>query len=141
MEKTESITITVEIEVELPLEKVWKVWTGPEHITNWNFASDDWCCPNAANDLQIGKFFLYRMEAKDGSTGFDFAGTYEEIIPGKLITYVMEDGRRVRIVFKDVDGATKISESFDAEDINSAELQKTGWQAILNNFKKYAESL
>jgi len=134
------MTITVTATVNAPVAKVWTLWTRPEHITRWNAASDDWHTPSAKNDLRVGGKFSARMEAKDGSAGFDFEGTYDAVEPHKLISYTMSDGRQVRVTFLPKDHGTEIVETFDAETENSLELQKTGWQAILNNFKKYAES-
>lgn len=131
--------IKVETLVPLPVEKVWKLWNTPEHITRWNFASLDWHSPTATNDLQQGGKFSYRMEAKDGSEGFDFEGQYEEVVENKLIKYRLGDGREVEVVFKPVDNATYIEETFEAESENSEEMQRQGWQAILENFRKYAE--
>lgn len=131
--------ITVESRVNRPVEKVWEFWTGPEHITKWNNASDDWHTPCAENDLRVGGKFVARMEAKDGSFGFDFEGVYDEVKFNRLIEYTMADGRKVKIVFTSQGNVTSVVESFDAESTNSAEMQKEGWQAILDNFKKYAE--
>lgn len=138
--ETQVKTVTVENTVKAPVEKVWKFWTSPEHITQWNNASDDWHTPRAENDLRTGGKFLARMEAKDGSVGFDFAGEYDEVKPNQLIKYTMGDGRKVRITFSSKGNETKVVETFDAESKNSIELQRTGWQAILDNFKKYVES-
>lgn len=135
----ENKEITVEVLVPLPVEKVWQLWTSPEHITKWNFASPDWHSPEAANDLRLGGKFKYRMEARDKSTGFDFEGEYVEIAPHKKILYKMDDGRKVEIIFKPIDNATYIEETFEPEQDNSRELQKHGWQAILENFRNYAE--
>jgi uncharacterized protein YndB with AHSA1/START domain len=131
--------ITVEVQVDAPMEKVWTCWTMTEHIVNWNFASDDWCCPSATNDLQPNGEFSYRMEAKDGSFGFDFMGTYEVVDTHRKITYKMTDGREVSIEFIIDGNLVTIKELFEAEGTNSDELQRQGWQAILHNFKKYVE--
>jgi uncharacterized protein YndB with AHSA1/START domain len=132
--------ITVEATVNAPIETVWKCWTEPKHITQWNNASDDWHTPHAENDLRVGGKFLSRMESRDGSMGFDFVGTYQEVIEYKMIAYTMEDGRKVEITFVSEDGkTTQVTETFDPENENTLELQKTGWQAILNNFKNYVE--
>lgn len=139
MPTPDKTVITVKATVNAPLEKVWKLWTDPTHITKWNNASDDWHTPKAENDLRTGGKFLCRMEAKDGSMGFDFIGVYSLVDPLKRISYTMEDGRKADITFLENDGFTVISESFEAEDMNSIELQEAGWQSILNNFKKYAE--
>lgn len=131
--------INIEATVRAPIEKVWSLWTEPEHITQWNFASSDWQCPRATNDLKVGGTFSSRMEAKDGSFGFDFEGVYDEVIPCKKIVYTMGDGRKVTSTFTSQGGATQVMTVFDAEADNSLEMQKSGWQAILNNFKSYAE--
>ena len=132
--------ITVEVSLNLPIEKVWDAWTKPEHITNWNFASEDWHCPRAENDARTGGDFSSRMEAKDGSMGFDFAGTYDEVKEHELIAYTIGD-RKVRVTFVPLGFATLVREEFEPENQNSLEMQKNGWQSILDNFKKYAESL
>lgn len=132
--------ISVEALVDAPVEKVWACWTGPEHITQWNNASDDWHTPWAKNDLVPGGRFVSRMEARDGSMGFDFGGVYNEVIENKKIAYTMDDNREVTVSFSEAGTATRIVEEFEAEDQHSAELQQQGWQAILNNFKSYVES-
>lgn len=134
-------TITIEATIEAPIEKVWETWTKPEHITQWSFASEDWFTPKAENDLRPGGKFSTRMEAKDGSFGFDFEGTYDEVTDHKLISYSLEDGRKVKIEFEEKGDQTLVKEIFDAETENPVEMQKAGWQAILNNFKKYTEGL
>ncbi|MGP7817909.1 SRPBCC family protein [Niallia sp. 01092] len=139
MESSNNVKITVETTVKAPVEKVWKYWTEPVHITKWNNASDEWHTPFAENDLRVGGKFLSRMEAKDGSFGFDFSGIYDEVKLNEVISYTISDGRKVKITFIDQENETKINETFDAETINSIELQQQGWQAILDNFKKYAE--
>lgn len=131
--------ITVENKINAPLEKVWACWNSPEHITGWNFASGDWHSPKAENDLREGGSFVYRMEAKDGSFGFDFGGVYDIVRPKEYIEYTLGDGRKVNITFSEEDGATKVTESFEAEGQNTQELQQQGWQAILDNFKNYVE--
>lgn len=140
METANKTKITVETAVKTPVEKVWKLWTTPEHITKWNNASDDWHTPRAENDLRAGGKFLSRMEAKDGSFGFDFEGVYDKVITNELIAYTMGDGRQAIITFINKDNETKVIETFDAENQNSIEMQQSGWQAILDNFKKYAET-
>ncbi|UCS92008.1 SRPBCC family protein [Echinicola marina] len=132
--------ITIKTTVHAPVEKVWRYWTEPEHITKWNAANDEWHCPNASNDLKKGGVFTARMEAKDGSMGFDFSGVYLDVVQEKLITYELEDGRNVRVIFKTEGDTSLIEETFDPESSNPVEMQKTGWQAILDNFKKYVES-
>ncbi len=140
MKAEEKILITVETNTNAPIEKVWNYWTQPEHITQWNFASDDWCCPWAKNDAREGGKFVWRMEAKDGSFGFDFSGTFIKVIPNELIEETLDDGRTVKISFKENGNQTQVIEIFEAETENPIELQKSGWQAILNNFKKHVET-
>ncbi|PVD50614.1 polyketide cyclase [Terrimonas sp.] len=131
--------ITVDNTINAPIEKVWQYWNTPEHITKWCAASDDWHAPSAANDLRTGGKFTTRMEAKDGSFGFDFGGEYDVVKPLEYIEYTMADGRKVKIDFS-VDGSsTRVVENFDAETENPVEMQRAGWQAILDNFKKYTE--
>lgn len=139
METKNKTMITVEATVKAPVEKVWKLWTTPGHITKWNNASPDWHTPRAENDLRTGGKFLSRMEAKDGSFGFDFGGIYDEVKTDQLIAYTMDDGRKATITFAGKGNETKVTETFEAEQVNSIEMQKEGWQAILENFKKYAE--
>lgn len=133
--------ITVETTVNAPVEKVWKAWGEPQHITKWCAASDDWHAPKAENDLRAGGTFSTRMEAKDGSFGFDFGGVYDNVKKNELIEYTMGDGRKVQVTFSPSGGQTKIVETFDAESTNPVEMQRGGWQAILDNFKKYTETL
>lgn len=140
METTNKTIITVEAAVNAPAEKVWKLFTEPQHITQWNNASDDWFTPRAENDLRPGGKFVYRMEAKDGSFGFDFGGVYDAVKENEYIVYTIGDGRKVEVTFIVTNNETKVVETFEAEDVNSIELQKGGWQAILNCFKKYVES-
>lgn len=132
--------ITVEATVSADINKVWDYYTKPEHITKWNFASDDWQCPKAENDMRVGGKYAARMEAKDGSFGFDFEATYNEIIDKEKFTYTMGDGREATVNFENLGGKTKVTVTFDAESVNSEEMQKGGWQTILNNFKKYTEN-
>ena len=140
METKDKTAITIEANVNAPIEKVWELWTKPEHITKWNNASDDWHTPRAENDLRMGGKFLSRMEAKDGSFGFDFSGVYDEVKTNDLIAYTMDDGRKAKITFTKNGNTTKVIETFEAENENPIEMQKDGWQAILNNFKKYTET-
>ncbi|MDO9554764.1 SRPBCC family protein [Rhodonellum sp.] len=121
-------------------QKVWDYYTLPEHITKWNFATDDWQCPMASNDMRVGGKYSARMEAKDGSFGFDFEGIYDEIKIGEKFTYTLGDGRKVTVAFQDLGDTTDVTINFDPESENSIDLQREGWQAILNNFKKYVES-
>lgn len=132
--------ITVRTKVHADPGKVWKYWTNPEHITKWNFANDDWCCPKAENDLKVGGKYKARMEAKDGSAGFDFEATYDEVKDLQKISYTMADGRRASTEFYKLGDTTQITTTFDPETQNSAEMQQTGWQAILDNFRKYTEA-
>jgi uncharacterized protein YndB with AHSA1/START domain len=140
METANRTTITVQSTINAPVEKVWKYWSGPEHITKWCNASDDWHTPRAENDLRVGGRFQSRMEARDGSMGFDFGGAYDEVKKNELISYIMDDNRKVKIRFTNNGNETKVIESFEAEDANPIELQRGGWQAILDNFKKYVEA-
>lgn len=139
MENDKSIPITIETVVHAPVGRVWEYWTEPEHIMKWNNASEDWFTPNAENDLNAGGKLNWRMEAKDGSYGFDFSGVYDEVRKHELITYTLDDGRKVRITFIPEGEETKVIEVFEAEQTNSTELQRAGWQAILDNFRRYAE--
>ena len=136
---TEKTKITVEATIDAPVEKVWKLWNGTEHVTKWNNASPDWHTPKAENDLRVGGKFVYRMEAKDGSFGFDFGGTYDKVKEKELILYTMDDTRKVSNTFTANGSSTKLVVEFEAEDQNPVEMQKGGWQAILNNFKAYTE--
>ena len=140
METTGVTKITVESIINAPVEKVWEFWSAPEHITKWCSASPDWHAPKAENDLQVSGKFLTRMEAKDGSFGFDFGGVYDEVKTNELIEYTMGDGRKVDIHFSTTGNTTKVVETFDAESTNPVEMQRGGWQAILDNFKKYTEA-
>ena len=137
---TNPTSITIKALVEAPVEKVWDLWSKPEHIVKWNAASDDWHTPRATNDLREGGTFTARMEAKDGSMGFDFGGTYTKVTPLALIQYVLGDGRKVSVSFDNQKGKTLVTETFDPESENPVEMQRQGWQSILDNFKKYTES-
>ena len=140
MTPSDKTRVTVEALVEAPAEKVWEFWTAPEHITQWSYASDDWHTPKAENDVRVGGKFSSRMEAKDGSMGFDFGGVYDEVQAGERMAYTLGDGRKVEIDFAKQGEATQVTETFEAEEMNPVDMQKGGWQAILNNFKKYAEA-
>jgi uncharacterized protein YndB with AHSA1/START domain len=140
METTGATKITVETIVHAPVEKVWQYWSLPEHITKWCSASDDWHVPKAENDLTVGGQFSTRMEAKDGSFGFDFGGVYDDVKTNELIEYTLGDGRKVEIHFTANGNETKVVETFDAESTNPIEMQQSGWQAILENFRKYTEA-
>ncbi len=137
---TSSPKITVEVSVNAPVEKVWKMWNAPEDITQWAVGSPEWHTPSAQNDLRVGGKFLTRMEAKDGSIGFDFTGTYDVVERHRTIAYTMEDGRKVSITFTAHGATTTVTETFDPESENTPELQREGWQGILNNFKMHVES-
>lgn len=131
--------ITVMTDVNAPLDIVWDFWTAPEHIVNWNSASDDWHTTSAVNDLRVGGHFNSRMEAKNGSTGFDFEGVYDVVDKNKQIGYTLADGRKVRVRFSEKGNKTRIEETFDPENQNPVEMQRQGWQAILDRFKYYVE--
>jgi len=137
---TEKTKVTVEATVNAPVEKVWNLWSGAEHIKKWNTASPDWHTPTAENDLKPGGNFNIRMEAKDGSFGFDFGGTYDVVKPNERIEYTMGDGRKVQVTFTKQNNNTHIVETFEAESENPVDMQKTGWQAIMDSFKNYAET-
>lgn len=140
MATLEKTVITVRAEINAPVEKVWEFWTDPKHIVHWNNASDDWHTPKAENDLRVGGKFLSRMEARDGSTGFDFIGMYSKVEPLRQIEYTLEDDRTVQISFAAEGDKTTVTETFEAEQENTLELQQFGWQSIVNNFKRYVET-
>jgi uncharacterized protein YndB with AHSA1/START domain len=137
----EKTVLTVSATVNATIEKVWNAWTSPEHIMNWNFASDDWHCPLSENDLRVGGKFKATMAAKDGSFAFDFEGVYTVVDLHKAISYVLPDGRKIEVTFAAEGNAILVTEVFDAETENSPEMQLQGWQMILNNFKNYTESI
>ena len=133
--------ITIHTIVHTDARKVWSLWTSPEAIQQWNHASDDWECPSAENDVVVGGKFSIRMAAKDGSTSFDFRGVYTEVVPLERLAYTMSDGRKVLVMFEKLsDTETKIVETFDPEMLNSPEMQRAGWQAILDTFRSYVEA-
>jgi uncharacterized protein YndB with AHSA1/START domain len=140
MEFTTATPITVSTTVRGPLNKVWTMFNTPEHVINWCFASYDWHTPAASSDFVIGGKSTTRMEAKDGSFGFDFGWTYDDIIPMSRVAYTMEDGRKAEVIFEESDGRVTVTETFDPEKENPHDMQRAGWQAILDNFRKYAES-
>lgn len=140
MTTTHKPKITVEATIKAPIEKVWRLWTSPEHIMQWNNASPDWHTPKAENDLRKGGKFISTMEAKDGSFSFEFWGIYDEVDHLALITYTMGDGRKAEVKFTTEGDQTGIKETFEAESENPLDMQKAGWQAILDNFKRYAET-
>jgi uncharacterized protein YndB with AHSA1/START domain len=141
MESMTSTQITVQALVNAPIKKVWESWSEPKHITKWCQASADWHAPYAENDLRTGGRFKTTMAARDGSVSFDFEGTYSRVEPNTLIEYAIADGRKVRITFEQSGNKTKVTETFEAEGDNSIEMQRGGWQAILDNFKTYTENL
>lgn len=132
--------ITISTTVNSDLETVWNAITNPTDIIQWNHASDDWECPHSENDLRVGGRFLFRMAAKDGSSSFDFNGTYTVVEPLKSYAYVMEDGREVEVLFEETAEGVRVTETFDPENESPEEMQRAGWQAILDNFKKHVES-
>lgn len=136
----DSNQITVQSTISADTKKVWDYYTNPKHIIHWNFASDDWQCPWAKNDLRVGGKYSARMEAKDGSFGFEFEAIYDNIVELKSFTYTMEDGRKASVDLESLGNKTKVTVSFDPENQNPEEMQRGGWQAILDNFKKYVES-
>lgn len=140
METVNRTKITVAATVNAPVEKVWEFWNTPAHIMKWCSASDDWHTPRAENDLRVGGAFSSRMEAKDGSFGFDFGGIYDKVETHKLIAYTLGDDRKVEIIFTAKGDATEVTETFEAEETNPVEMQQGGWQAIMDNFKKYTEA-
>mgnify|MGYP003876851759 CR=1 FL=1 len=131
--------ITIQAIVSADRQKVWDYYTTPEHITKWNFAIDTWHCPTASNDMRVGGKYLARMEAKDGSFGFDFEAIYNEVTEGEKFTYTMTDNRVVEAIFKKLGDKTELTIIFDAESENPVDMQRQGWQSILDNFKKYTE--
>lgn len=138
---TNAVKLKVETTANAPVEKVWKAWNTPSDIQQWNKPDPSWHCPSSKNDLKTGGKFSNRMEAKDGSYGFDFAGTYDKVDEFKEISYTMEDGRSATTLFTEQDGKTNIETTFDAETQNEPEFQRQGWQAILDNFVNYVESI
>ena len=140
MTAKETTGITVRAIINVPVDSAWKCWTTPKDIRNWNNASDDWHTPHAENDLRPGGQFNYRMESRDGSMGFDFGGIYNKVEVNRQIDYTIGDGRKVRIIFKQAGNQTEVVETFETESTHTLEMQREGWQAILNNFKEYAEA-
>jgi uncharacterized protein YndB with AHSA1/START domain len=141
METAQKEKVTIQSTVNSPVEKVWNTWSDPAHITKWCSASPDWHAPSATNDLRNGGSFSTRMEAKDGSFGFDFGGIYDKVVPHELIEYTLGDGRKVNIRFEKNGNSTKVTETFEAEQENPVDMQRNGWQAILDNFKNYTEKI
>lgn len=131
--------ITVQTTINAPISRVWDCWNKPEHITGWAFASEDWEAPAAENDLRVGGKFKTAMAAKDKSAGFDFTGTYTAVKPNEMIEYDIDDCRHVKVEFKNMPDGVRISETFDPDNEYPQEMQRSGWQAILDNFRKYVE--
>jgi uncharacterized protein YndB with AHSA1/START domain len=132
--------ITVTAVIDADADTVWACWTTPDHIIKWNHASDDWHCPRVTNDLRVGGKYTARMEARDGSFGFDFDVVYNEVRLGERLAYTMLDGRAAVVDFEDLGDKARVTTTFDAEDQNDPEMQRAGWQSILYNFKKYVEA-
>lgn len=133
--------ITVSTVVNAPVARAWEAFTQPEHITQWNFASSEWCCPTVTNDLRVGGEFTSRMEARDGSVGFDLTGVYTSVSPLEQFTHVLGDERRVTVSFEAISSEqTRVTQVFDPETLNPEELQRGGWQAILGNYKQHVET-
>lgn len=133
-------TIKVENIIDKNVKEVWEFWTNPEHIVNWNFASPEWHCPKAEHELKVGGMLKYHMAARDGSLAFDYVATFSIVKPNELLEYTLGDGRKVSIEFIENGNTTQIIESFEIEDESSIDIQRQGWQAILDNFKKYVEA-
>jgi uncharacterized protein YndB with AHSA1/START domain len=133
--------ITVQTTIKSPVTKVWDIFNTPEHINKWNSALEEWRTLRAENDLKVGGKLSYRMEAKDGSAGFDFGATYTEVVPMKKIAYTIGDGRKVVVTFEEKSSETTVTETFDPEKVNLDWMQRAGWQAILDNLRKYTESI
>lgn len=131
--------IQVQVHIPAPVQQVWDAFTQADAVQQWNAASEDWHCPAARNDLREGGDFNYVMAARDGSMQFDFAGIYTQVQPLQTIAYTMGDGRKVKVSFTEEEGTTLVTEHFEAEEMNSREMQQAGWQAILDNFKQYVE--
>ena len=132
--------ITVETAVKAPIAKVWDAWNNPDDIKQWNAAQDDWHTTESEVDLREGGKFSARMEAKDGSTGFDFEGIYSRVLPEQKIEFLMSDGRKVRVDFVEQNGEVLVKETFEAESDNPPEMQRQGWQAILDKFARHVEA-
>jgi uncharacterized protein YndB with AHSA1/START domain len=132
-------SISIKSNINAPINKVWEYWIKEEHIKNWNFASPEWHCPNAINNLIKGGEFHYTMAAKDNSMSFDFWGTYQNIEPKRFIEILLGDARKMSVLFEETESGTLVTETFEPETENSIELQQVGWQMILDNFKRYTE--
>ncbi len=136
-----ALKVMVSVTIQADRDTVWTCFTAPGHITQWNFASEDWHCPSAENDVRPGGRYCARMEARDGSFGFDFEAVYDDVVERESLSYTMPDGRKVNTVFIKSGTGTSVTTTFDAESENPVEMQREGWQMILNNFKKYVERL
>ena len=136
-----TMQITVQTKINASIDQVWECWTNPKHVMHWNFASDDWCCPAATNDLTVGSEFHYTMAAKDDSFSFDFWGTYDHIVFYEILSITLGDGRKLKVTYEAIGNGILLTESFEPESENPVELQQAGWQQILDNFKKYVEGL
>ena len=132
--------ISVSNNIDAPLSKVWEYWTNPIHVQNWNFAAADWHCPNATNHLEVGGEFHYTMSAKDNSFSFDFWGTYQQIEDQHTIAIILGDGRQMNVYFEETSSGVLVTEEFEPEKVNPEDMQRAGWQMILDNFKKYVEA-
>lgn len=135
-----SNAISIGVSVRSSLDSAWECWTKPEHITQWNFANSEWKCPFAVNELRVGGEFCWRMESKDGSMGFNYSGTYDQIVPHHFVEKTLDDGRKVQVKFSEENDLIVVREIFEPDE-NDQDLQRKGWQAILENFKKYVESI
>jgi uncharacterized protein YndB with AHSA1/START domain len=131
--------ITVQSNIQAPIQKVWDFFTNPQHVINWNFAMPEWHCPSATNQLEVGGEFHYTMSARDNSMSFDFWGTYQKIEKEKNIEILLGDGRSMLVTFEMTDATTIVTEKFEPENENPVEMQQAGWQMILDNFKRYVE--
>lgn len=139
--ENERNVITIEAQIHAPIDKVWEFWSEPDHIVLWNNASDDWHTPKAENDLREGGQFNFRMESKDGANGFDFQGQYDDVVEKEKIKYTLGDGRKVEVSFREDGDHTLVKETFEPEETHSVDMQREGWQAILDNFKTYSERI
>jgi uncharacterized protein YndB with AHSA1/START domain len=131
--------ITVKTDISASVQKVWQFFTQPNHVMQWNHASADWHCPAATIDLQVGGKFVYTMAAKDGSFSFNFSGTYNDVLTEELLMITLDDNRKMNVTFSSIGDVTEVVETFEPETENSIELQQTGWQNILDNFREYVE--
>lgn len=140
METQSKTKITIEADIQASVSKVWEIWNDPAQIVVWNVSSEGWHTPKASHELKPGGRFVFTLAAKDGSMSFDFSGTYDQVIPNELLTYTLDDERKVEVLFKNLGERTRVVQTFEAENTNPVELQRAGWQNILNSFKKYVES-